>query len=104
MKRSFFVLVLECLDHPPLQTISEYNQDIIFQILVFLHIEMRIWTILSSPMPEPRKRRNNWISNPTEGSLADSIDDFTKVLNRFRVDYKQLFCENVDRLLPVNLI
>jgi hypothetical protein len=62
---------------------------------------MSHWTIISNPLPEPRKRRNNWILNPTEGSLADSMQEFKKVLNRFRNDYKQLFCENVDRLLPV---
>nr|CAD2160267.1 unnamed protein product [Meloidogyne enterolobii] len=65
-----------------------------------LLLEMRSWSIMSKPLPLPRKRRNNWIPNPTEGSLADSIKEFTKVLKRFRNDYKQLFCENEDRLLP----
>jgi len=62
---------------------------------------MRSWSIMSKPLPLPRKRRNNWIPTPTEGSLADSIKEFTQVLKRFRNDYKQLFCENEDRLLPV---
>uniref|UniRef100_A0A915N394 Uncharacterized protein n=1 Tax=Meloidogyne javanica TaxID=6303 RepID=A0A915N394_MELJA len=68
--------------------------------IFFLLLEMRSWSIMSKPLPLPRKRRNNWIPNPNEGSLADSIKEFTQVLKRFRNDYKQLFCENEDRLLP----
>ncbi|KAF7634564.1 hypothetical protein Mgra_00006012 [Meloidogyne graminicola] len=66
----------------------------------FLHIEMRTWTIMTIPLPEPRKRRNNWILNPTNGSIADSIEEFNKALTRFRNDYKQLFCTNENSLLP----
>ncbi|KAL7077950.1 hypothetical protein ACQ4LE_002858 [Meloidogyne hapla] len=67
----------------------------------FMTVEQRSWAIMSRPMPIPRRPRHNWIPNPNEGSLADSIEEFTKVLKRFRNDYKQLFRENEDRLLPV---
>lgn len=66
----------------------------------FMHIEQAKWTLLSNPLPLPRKRRANWIPNPDSGPLAESLHDFMSAIRRFRADYDQIFEADTDRLLP----
>jgi hypothetical protein len=66
-----------------------------------LHIEQTAWVIIAQPNLHPRKRRVNWIPNPEDGPLADSIREFYSKMRVFRADYDQLFHENIDRLITV---
>ncbi|KAL3085042.1 hypothetical protein niasHS_010111 [Heterodera schachtii] len=75
----------------------------VFMRRYFLHIEHSEWVILSIPNENARRRRANWLPDPSEEddtTLANSIREFRARLARFRADYPQLFLPDSNKLSP----
>uniref|UniRef100_A0A914GS16 RING-type domain-containing protein n=1 Tax=Globodera rostochiensis TaxID=31243 RepID=A0A914GS16_GLORO len=69
----------------------------------FLHVNQPEWVVWSTPLPTSRKRRTNWLPDPSEDvdtPLANSMREFRARLARYRADYAQLFMPNANHLIP----